>query len=386
MRRRLGIIALIWLQCWLGGLGAPGGLGAQEAPPAPPPDALVFPETGHWLSGAFLGYWGAFGELQQFGYPISPPLRAADGRTVQWTERARFEFQGDLPPGRRVLLGLLGREATAGRAEEAPFRRVADPGDGSWFEATGHTLRGDFRRQWQRAGGLPIYGYPISEEFAEVNAADGREYTVQYFERNRFEWHPELPAAYRVTLGLLGRQLYPGGGEVAPPVPDDAPPPPPPPPVQTAGGGTAIGDSVMLGARAALQQALPGMQVDATVSRQLSQGAAVAQARKAAGALGPVVVIHLGNNGGITAGQFDQLMGSLSSARRVVVLTLKVPRAWEAGNNAIIRAGVRRYPNAILADWQAVSVGRPDYFWADGIHLRPEGARAYAALVSANLG
>ena len=79
-------------------------------------------------------------------------------------------------------------------------------------------------------------------------------------------------------------------------------------------------------------------------------------------------------------------MGTLSGARRVVVLTLKVPRPWEAGNNAIIRDGVGRYPNAVLADWRAESVGRPDFFWADGIHLRPEGARAYAALVSANLG
>jgi hypothetical protein len=128
------------------------------------------------------------------------------------------------------------------------------------------------------------------------------------------------------------------------------------------------------------------MQVDATVSRQLSQGVAVAQAKRDAGALGPLVVLHLGNNGPVTAGQFDQLLGTLAGARRVVVLTLKVPRAWEAGNNAIIRAGVGRYPNAVLADWQAASAGRPDYFWTDGIHLRPEGARAYAALVSASVG
>src|SRR5439155_14505722 len=33
---------------------------------------------------------------------------------------------------------------------------------------------------------------------------DGRTYTVQYFERNRFEWHPENPAAFNVQIGLLG--------------------------------------------------------------------------------------------------------------------------------------------------------------------------------------
>ena len=39
---------------------------------------------------------------------------------------------------------------------------------------------------------------------AEVNPADGKQYTVQYFERNRFEWHPENPQALNVQLGLLG--------------------------------------------------------------------------------------------------------------------------------------------------------------------------------------
>ena len=49
-----------------------------------------------------------------------------------------------------------------------------------------------------------MFGYPISEEFTEVNDADGKQYTVQYFERNRFEWHPELSPPDNVQLGLLG--------------------------------------------------------------------------------------------------------------------------------------------------------------------------------------
>ena len=39
-----------------------------------------------------------------------------------------------------------------------------------------------------------------------LNQANGREYTVQYFERNRFEWHPELSQVDNVQLGLLGRE------------------------------------------------------------------------------------------------------------------------------------------------------------------------------------
>jgi hypothetical protein len=43
----------------------------------------------------------------------------------------------------------------------------------------------------------------------EKNPIDGKEYKVQYFERNRFELHPEKQGTpYEVQLGLLGTQLY----------------------------------------------------------------------------------------------------------------------------------------------------------------------------------
>lgn len=208
--------------------GSVSTVGAQ-APTAPAPQgSLEFPETGQWLAGAFKTYWEQHGGLAQFGYPISPPLRAPDGKTIQWLERARFEFHGNLPAGRRVLLGLLAREVTAARGAEAAFQRLPDTGDGSWFEQTGHTLRGGFRAHWEATGGLPVYGFPISEEFEEQNPADGKRYVVQYFERNRFEFHPEHSGtAFEIQLGLLGRQLYTGGGTVVNAVPDDLPPPPP---------------------------------------------------------------------------------------------------------------------------------------------------------------
>lgn len=91
-----------------------------------------------------------------------------------------------------------------------PTAPVADPQapDVTYFPATGHTLRGLFRAYWQAHGGLAQFGYPITEEFAEKNATDGRVYTVQYFQRNRFESHPENAGTpYQVLLGLLGRTL-----------------------------------------------------------------------------------------------------------------------------------------------------------------------------------
>ena len=71
---------------------------------------------------------------------------------------------------------------------------------------TGHTLN-LFSDWWQKQGGLAVFGYPLSEETQERNAADGKTYTVQYFERNRLEYHPEYKGTQNeVLLGLLGSE------------------------------------------------------------------------------------------------------------------------------------------------------------------------------------
>jgi hypothetical protein len=108
-----------------------------------------------------------------------------------------------------VALGLLGREATAARAAEPPFRPVDDPGDGSWFPETGHTLRGRFRDRWEAGGGLELYGFPISEAFEERGLDDGQVRLVQYCERARFEHHLDhVGTPYEVQLGRLGREVF----------------------------------------------------------------------------------------------------------------------------------------------------------------------------------
>ncbi|MBV9580896.1 MAG: acyltransferase [Chloroflexi bacterium] len=148
---------------------------------------------------------------------------------------------------------------------------------------------------------------------------------------------------------------------------------------------TAIGDSVMLGAAGPLHDDLGPIEMDAAVSRQVADGIAILQAHAAAGSLGDVVIVHLGNNGTFTARQFDTLMGILADVQRVIIVNLTVPRAWEAPNNSVIASGVQRWPNAVLVDWHAVSAGRMDLFWADGMHLRPAGAQVYADLIASTV-
>ena len=72
---------------------------------------------------------------------------------------------------------------------------------------TGHAIAPQFRAYWEANGGLARFGHPLSAAFEEVNAADGKRYLVQYFERQRLEWHPENAGTpYEVELGLLGRE------------------------------------------------------------------------------------------------------------------------------------------------------------------------------------
>jgi len=99
---------------------------------------------------------------------------------------------------------------TAGRSGEAPFQATtAKAGDCTYYAQTGHNLCAGFQAYWEKYGGLAVYGYPISEEFQEVNPDTGKTYTVQYFERGRFEWHPgEWPERFDVELGRLGSQVF----------------------------------------------------------------------------------------------------------------------------------------------------------------------------------
>jgi hypothetical protein len=57
--------------------------------------------------------------------------------------------------------------------------------------------------------GLDRLGLPISNEITEVSDLDGKKYTVQYFERAVFEYHPENAGkSFDVILAQLGTYRY----------------------------------------------------------------------------------------------------------------------------------------------------------------------------------
>ncbi|CAB4649530.1 unannotated protein [freshwater metagenome] len=143
----------------------------------------------------------------------------------------------------------------------------------------------------------------------------------------------------------------------------------------------AVGDSVMLGTVAELSQVFPGILVNAAVSRQSSTLADIVEQIHATGAGRELTIIHTGTNGDMNPTRFGQMLKSLENVRCVVVLNLKVPRRWEASNNAIIADVVPRFPNTTLIDWNGTGNAHGDWFYNDGFHLRPPGRAAYAALI-----
>jgi lysophospholipase L1-like esterase len=154
-------------------------------------------------------------------------------------------------------------------------------------------------------------------------------------------------------------------------------------PAPVNGSVSAVGDSILLDIQPYLQTEVPAAHIDGLVSRQFETGIGVVQAERAAGTLGTVLVVELGTNGSVTASDFDAMMQAASGAKRVVFVNINVPRSWMAPDNAVLAAGVARYPGvAELADWNALSTGHPEWFTPDQVHLQPAGAQALANLVA----
>jgi lysophospholipase L1-like esterase len=149
----------------------------------------------------------------------------------------------------------------------------------------------------------------------------------------------------------------------------------------------AIGDSVMQGAGpelyGTLPAILPGIDVDAEPSRQLAAAPALVAAKRRADPPPEVVVVHLGTNGLFGDAVLDELVAVAGTDTPVLLVTVKAPRGWEAEVNRRLRAGIARAgPPTSLVDWWSCATRAPEYLRADGFHLTPDGAIAYAELLA----
>jgi hypothetical protein len=164
-------------------------------------------QTRHNIPAPIYYYWHANGGWRFFGLPITELFQQvrSDGsvRLVQYFERSILEFN-PAPSEHPLVQGYL-VGYTAGAPDHAwePIRPFAST-DSSWyFPETGHSLSNGFKGEWQRRGGLDVFGYPITKEFGAVSP-DGRPYVGQILERARFEWWPDrVGEPDEITYGLL---------------------------------------------------------------------------------------------------------------------------------------------------------------------------------------
>jgi peptidoglycan/LPS O-acetylase OafA/YrhL len=159
--------------------------------------------------------------------------------------------------------------------------------------------------------------------------------------------------------------------------------PPPKPPRVTGSKVVAIGDSVMLASAPELARALPGIYINAKVSRQMNDGIGLVRRLAATRRLRPVLIVALGTNGPITSSQLGQLRAAVGRSRWLILINTFVPRPWEHEVNRAIGLAARRYPNVLLVNWHAAIEHRTRLLWSDGIHPQPVGGRLYAEVVRA---
>jgi lysophospholipase L1-like esterase len=162
---------------------------------------------------------------------------------------------------------------------------------------------------------------------------------------------------------------------------------PPAAPGFVAGHVTAVGDSVMLDYQGPLASDIPGIDVEAAVSRQWGAGEDVLAQLKTEGQLGAEVIVALGTNGPISATDFTDMMNILQGASRIVFVNIHVDRPWQDPNNGVLAQGAAGNPRVVIADWATLANENPEWFGPDGTHLAIDGpgAQALASLIAATL-
>ncbi|OFQ99406.1 acyltransferase family protein [Alloscardovia sp. HMSC034E08] len=137
---------------------------------------------------------------------------------------------------------------------------------------------------------------------------------------------------------------------------------------------TGIGDSVMLGASAALNDRFPGITIDAAVSRHSSTGVDIINTMKAAGTLKKYVIIALTTNGLATLDEFQQMSDALGPDHVMILVNAHADRSWIASSNQNVTTFAQEHPDsALVVNWDAAATAHPEVLGPDGIHTTPDG-------------
>jgi peptidoglycan/LPS O-acetylase OafA/YrhL len=148
---------------------------------------------------------------------------------------------------------------------------------------------------------------------------------------------------------------------------------------------TAIGDSVMLAAAPELSAALPGIYIDAVVSRQMSAGLAEVRTLAKAGGLRRVVLVGLGTNAAVTRRQIDQLRAEIGPDRWLVLVDTHEARPWQNEVDRTLARAARHDRRLLLVDWHPAIENQTSLLRQDRVPPRSSAGLLYARVVKAVL-
>jgi len=145
----------------------------------------------------------------------------------------------------------------------------------------------------------------------------------------------------------------------------------------------ALGDSVMLGCKRQLREALHHrVRVDATVGRQIDDTIDELQRLRRHHRLPKSIVIQVGNNGPLYYRDLVHLRRALHGIPNVVVVNVRNATTWEEESNRALGGWLHDWPAAHLADWYGSSTNS---MLSDGTHPWPYACWNYARLISDTL-
>lgn len=139
-----------------------------------------------------------------------------------------------------------------------------------------------------------------------------------------------------------------------------------------------IGDSVLLGAIDGLYQKFPNGYFDGKVSRTIVKAEDIIIDLKNQGKLPNTLIFALANNGDYSDYINKGLMDIVGD-REVYWVTAVL--ADDPAFNSRFREFAKNYPNIHIVEWEEASKNHPEYFYADGIHVKEEGVPAYAQVI-----
>ncbi len=139
-----------------------------------------------------------------------------------------------------------------------------------------------------------------------------------------------------------------------------------------------IGDSVMLGASDSLYNQFPNAYVDARVSRTDYEANPILSNLKDNDMLGEPILIHLGTNGECGNRCRNVMMETIGDKK---VFWVTVTNDSDVHINAGLKEYVSNLDKSYIIDWENLSKGHSEYFYADGIHLNGVGRKAYTEIV-----